>query len=454
MAITKSVTKSVTKSYTVKTATGSTSYITHDGIVTLASVYGTTGHLDKLINYTAKGVLEYTVSYSYNQSGQMAGSIKTDATGKVIDTIKYSYDTKGTVSDISHLNIKGDMVSNTHYNSDGTTTKTTYAVPISTAPVGWSSTYGHGEIDVLKALKLAGLSISDTISTTKVGWNITALHFDDAWNAGLTGKGVTVAVIDSGIDLKNSTLTKNISADSWNFITKSSNVQDDFGHGTFVASEIGASRFDGDGIVGGAYDSNLLILKVANEKGAASTQNVADAIRYAVDHHADVISLSLYSAVKQPLIESALAYANAHDVLVSIISGNSGKISPDYPAIYAKTNDNVISVGATSSIAGKADNYANYSNKAGTNAEYNYVVAPGTLVDGLGLNGSIIKMSGTSMAAPMVAAEMAILEQYLMGTGKYQKSDIDEMVMDYVIHGTDQVGLIGVTPIPNSLLVV
>jgi major intracellular serine protease len=444
----------IIKTYTVKTAAGSTSYISRDGVVTMASIYGSNGHLDKLLNYTTKGVLEYTISYSYNQSGQMAGSIKTDATGKVIDTIKYSYDAKGAISDISHLNIMGNMVSNIHYNSDGTTTKTTYVAPVSTVPVDWSSTYGHGEIDVLKALKLAGLSISDTISTTKVGWNITAGHFDDAWNAGLTGKGVTVAVIDSGIDLKNPTLTKNISADSWNFIAKSSNVQDDFGHGTFVASEIGASRFDGDGIVGGAYDSNLLILKVANEKGAATTQNVADAIRYAVDHHADVISLSLYSAVKQPLIESALAYANAHDVLVSIISGNSGKVSPDYPAIYAKTNDNVISVGATSSISRMADNFANYSNKAGTNIEYNYVVAPGTLVDGLGLNGKIIKMSGTSMAAPMVAAEMAILQQYLEGTGKYLKSDIDEMVMDYVIHGTNQVGLIGVTPIPDSLLIV
>ena len=139
---------------------------------------------------------------------------------------------------------------------------------------------------------------------------------------------------------------------------------------------------------------------------------------------------------------------------MSIISGNSGKISPDYPAIYAKTNDNVISVGATSSLVNKLDNFASYSNKAGTNIEYNYVVAPGSSVTGLGLNGNIVKMSGTSMAAPMVAAEMAILEQYLMGIGIYQKSDIDEMVMDYVIHGTDMVGLVGITPIPDSLLVV
>lgn len=444
----------ITKTYTVQTSIGYTSYISRDGIVTMESVYGTNGRLDQLINYTTKGALQYKISYSYNQLGRMEGSIKTDPTGKVIDTVRFSYDAKGAISDISHLDITGFTISNIHYNPNGTTTKTTYAAPVSTAPVDWNSTYGHGEIDVLKALKLAGLSISDTIPTTKVGWNITACNFDDAWGAGLTGKGVTVAVIDSGIDLKNPTLTKNISADSWNFITKSSNVQDDFGHGTFVASEIGAGRYDGDGIVGGAYDSNLLILKVANSVGSATTKNVADAIIYAVDHHADVISLSLYSAVKQPLIESALAYANAHDVLVSIISGNNGKVSPSYPAIYAKTNDNVISVGATSSIVNKLDNFASYSNKAGTNIEYNYVVAPGSSVFGLGLDGSVVKMSGTSMAAPMVAAEMAILTQYLTGIGKYQKSNIDEMVMDYVTHGTDMVGLVGITPIPDSLLVI
>ena len=129
----------ITKTYTVQTSIGYTSYISRDGIVTMESVYGTNGRLDQLIKTTTKGALQYKISYSYNQLGRMEGSIKTDPTGKVIDTVRFSYDAKGAISDISHLDITGFTISNIHYNPNGTTTKTTYAAPVLTAPVDWNS---------------------------------------------------------------------------------------------------------------------------------------------------------------------------------------------------------------------------------------------------------------------------------------------------------------------------
>jgi subtilase family serine protease len=98
-------------------------------------------------------------------------------------------------------------------------------------------------------------------------------------------------------------------------------------------------------------------------------------------------------------------------------------------------------------VANKVDNFAAFSNKAGSNTAFNYVDAAGVAVSGFDATGKIVTMNGTSMAAPMVAAEMAILKQYLEETHSYSNSVIDEMVMNYVCQGTTDIGLIGIHPL-------
>jgi subtilase family serine protease len=72
------------------------------------------------------------------------------------------------------------------------------------------------------------------------------------------------------------------------------------------------------------------------------------------------------------------------------------------------------------------------------------VDAGGSNVSGFNQYGNIVTMSGTSMAAPMVASEMALLKQFIESTNKYANSVIDEMIMDYVVQGTYDIGLVGI----------
>lgn len=338
-----------------------------------------------------------------------------------------------------------DLAGNTYKDMPILTNFTTTWV-LTTQPGSWNTTTGFGGIDVLNALGDAlGKKIQDIVAPDSLNYGLTTAHFDDAWAAGYTGKGQIIAVIDSGIDLNNKDLTAHLSKDSFNFVANNTNVQDDFGHGTFVASEIVAAN-NGDAITGAAYDAELMVLKVSNNLGNATPANVTNAIYYAVDHGADIISMSLDSVVSQPLIKAAFDYAKSHDVLVSVSAGNTAANKPSYPAIYAATNNNVVSVGATSNIQGK-EYFNSISGKAGSAQSYNYVDAVGVGDQGYDQNGNVTKMSGTSMAAPLVASEMAILKQALEQVGTYASNVIDDMVMNYVTHDTHsiQISLLGVS---------
>lgn len=338
-----------------------------------------------------------------------------------------------------------DLAGNAYKDIPALTSFSTTSV-LTTQPGSWNTTTGYGAIDVLNALSNAlGKKLQDVSAPDSISYGLKTAHFDDAWAAGYTGKGQTIAVIDSGIDLNNKDLTAHLSKDSFNFVANNTNVQDDFGHGTFVASEIVAAN-NGDAITGAAYDAELMVLKATNNLGNATSANVAKAIYYAVDHGADIITVSLSSVLPQPLLKAAFDYAKSHDVLVAVSAGNTAANKPSYPAIYAATNNNVVSVGATSNILGK-EYFSAISGKAGSVESYNYVVAVGVGDQGYDQNGNLTKMSGTSMAAPLVAAEMAILKQALEQTGAYVNNVIDDMVMNYVTHDTHsiQLSLLGVS---------
>jgi subtilisin family serine protease len=429
----------VTTSKTIKTLTGTVIDIFQNNVKVIESVYDKTGHLQTVANYTQTGALKDTSTYVYNSRGLVDKKTVTDASGKITDIWSYSYNTKNQIDHINHLNGQVDFYINGIFDHSNTTKP---AQPFT----GWDSIFGHGEIDCMRAFKLAGVTLNPVISSVKTDWNISSEHFDSAWAAGYTGKGIVIADIDSGVDLNNAQLTQHLSKWNWNFVDNNSNVQDQCGHGSFTASLINAAR-DSDLVTGAAYDAELMVLKVANAAGIATIDAAATAIYYAVDHGADIINLSMNSILAQPKLETALQYCNAHDVLVSISAGNNLGNAPQCPANYAKTNDNVVAVGATMQIANKLDNFAAFSNKAGTVQEFNYVDAAGVAVSGFNSTGKMVTMNGTSMAAPMVASEMALMKQYLEETHNFANAVIDEMVMDYVCHGTNNIGLVGIQPL-------
>jgi len=284
----------------------------------------------------------------------------------------------------------------------------TYEPP---APVSdWSNQSGWGGIDALAAINYVTNQTlaNNAYDPCDTPWGIGKANMDDAWGYGYTGKGITVAVLDTGLNLSNNDLNQNLSSWNWDFVNNDSDVSDDHGHGTFVASEIIAAN-DGYRLTGAAYDAELMVLKVLNSGGSGSAEVIAEAIIYAVDHGANIINMSLggsdYSGYSD-----AISYAYDHNVLVVMASGNDAADDPLYPAHYAKNYDNALAVGALSLNAWTdIQSVAYFSNYAGE-GPYGFLSAAGDDVWGYGLSGDDIKSwSGTSMAAPYVAAAAALV---------------------------------------------
>jgi subtilisin family serine protease len=316
-------------------------------------------------------------------------------------------------------------------------------IAINQASSTWSVSAGYGQADVSKALSAvldAPISTTNTSTNTSTNlWNLSAMHFQSAWTAGYTGKGVVIAEIDTGIDLNNGALTQNLSAFNWNFVSNNANVQDDNGHGTIVASELVANKVGNatPAVLGGAYDAQLMVLKAADATGATADANLVAAINYAVNHGANVINISLGGNVPSGAQLDAINNAASHGVIVCMAAGNSAGASPQYPAAFASSFSTTIAVGATAQNDLGAYTLASFSNSAGTNVPYNFVDAPGSSILAYGLNGVLKTYSGSSIATPLISAEAADLLSAHSGLTANQ-------IVQAIVH--DTVSLVGLPP--------
>ncbi|MEU8782615.1 type VII secretion-associated serine protease mycosin [Streptomyces sp. NPDC048637] len=218
-----------------------------------------------------------------------------------------------------------------------------------------------------------------------------------------TGRGVTVALIDTGVDGTHPDLVGNVLPGK-DFLGDSGRADrgtDDL-HGTAMASVIaghGHGAGNAAGIRGLAPQAKILPLRVNvdGELQFRSFKIIAQAIRYAVDHGASVINLSLGDTLKDPDTEHAIRYARQKDAVVVAAAGNDGVSEPNYPASYP----GVISVGAVDS-SGKIWEKSNY----GSN---NLLAAPGVDIYTAGLNHQYQTGSGTSDATAYASAAVALL---------------------------------------------
>jgi serine protease len=230
-----------------------------------------------------------------------------------------------------------------------------------------------------------------------------------AWDFA-TGRGVTVAVVDTGIACethgpftKGTDLASTTCVPGWSFVSGNEHANDDQGHGTHVAGTIAQSTNNGLGAVGVAFHASLMPVKVLNESGWGSTTDVADGIRWAADHGAHVINLSLGGPRNSRVLQSAIDHAIARGVVVVAAAGNTGG-RVQYPG----ASDGVIGVSAT----GPDDKLARFSSRG----EGVDVAAPGVnVVQQTVCNRGRDKCerfpgySGTSMAAPHVAGAAALV---------------------------------------------
>lgn len=241
-------------------------------------------------------------------------------------------------------------------------------------------------------------------------WPLINRGVPGAWEMGATGQGVTIAIVDTGIALEHPDLKANI-VPGYNSITGSEVVganQDNNGHGTQVAG-IAAAERNNLGVVGVAYQAKIMPIKAIGSKGVGYDDAIADGIIWAADHGAKIINLSLGSengSVSSDILKEAVTYAHNKGCLLIAASGNYDSESQGNPGVsYPASDPRVLAITSTDK-AGKVTNYS------ATGSEVD-LAAPGDSIltdqwsraEGSGYTYA----SGTSLAAPFVSGEAALI---------------------------------------------
>ncbi|HEX5202367.1 MAG TPA: S8 family serine peptidase [Actinoplanes sp.] len=232
-------------------------------------------------------------------------------------------------------------------------------------------------------------------------WDFGKLHVADAWQQS-TGAGVTVAVIDSGVDASHPDLAGQILPGK-DFVAGTEGTSTDpNGHGTHVAGTIAALTGNGTGVSAVAPGAKILPVRVLGANGTGWTSDIASGIIYAADHGAKVINMSLGGPGQSTTMSNAIAYARSKGVTVIAAAGNERQDGS--PVSYPAADAGVIAVAATDA----ADKVASYSNQG----SYVDVAAPGSNILSTVpvAKGSYASYNGTSMATPHVAAVAALMK--------------------------------------------
>jgi serine protease len=231
-------------------------------------------------------------------------------------------------------------------------------------------------------------------------WPLKTLDVTDAWNYA-NGSGVTVAVIDSGVDATHEDLVGQVLPGLDLVDPEGDGDTDLVGHGTTVAAIIAGRSDDSAGVVGIAPKAKILPVRVLDEQNRYNdAMIVAKGVRWAVDHGARVINLSLGGNGSSAALGAALDYAFAKDVVVVACTGNTSA-STSSEVWYPAREPGVIAV------AGMEKDSTQLWSGSITGAQ-TVVTAPATQIVGA-RPGGYWRVQGTSFAAPMVSATAALI---------------------------------------------
>jgi thermitase len=259
-------------------------------------------------------------------------------------------------------------------------------------------------------------------------WNMQKVGAPGAWDITTGSPNVTIAILDTGVDLDHPDLAGKI-VDNRNFTT--SNTTDDiYGHGTHVAGIAAAITNNGLGVAGLGYASSIMNIKVLGDDGMGYWSWIAQGIIWAADNDAQIINLSLGGSDGSSTLEDAINYAWSKGVVVVAAAGNNGNTVPVYPAYYA----NCIAVAATDASDARPlwSNYGDWVD----------VAAPGYRILSTSKNDNYVYMSGTSMATPHVAGLAALLFTTVSDTNGNGK--LNDEVRSWMEASCDDVGVSGI----------
>jgi thermitase len=244
-------------------------------------------------------------------------------------------------------------------------------------------------------------------------WGVRKVQADQAWPLWSPQAPTVIAIIDTGVTLSHPDLSGKLHRDGvgsivgYDFVNNDSDPADDHGHGTHCAGIAAAQINNGTGVSGIAgwsggpasdtSNTRIMPVKVLGSNGNGFLSAVANGIIFAADRGAKVISLSLGGTNSSTTLANAISYAWNKGCIIVAAAGNDSTSAMNYPAAYP----NVISVAATNS----SDALAGFSNYG----SWVTVAAPGESIYSTYLNNGYAWMSGTSMATPMVAGEVALL---------------------------------------------
>lgn len=261
------------------------------------------------------------------------------------------------------------------------------------------------------------LTINDPLYPDQ--WGLAKINIEGAWAVTYGSPTISIAVIDSGIDLTHPDLAANLWSNpgeiagngvdddsngyvddvrGWNFVSSNNDVSDEYGHGTLVAGVAAAVGGNGQGIVGACPLCRIMPVKVMQNSGAANYSDIAAGVLYAAQKGAKVINLSLGGYANSNTLQNAInSAANTYGAVIVGGAGNDNATTPFYPAAYG----NVLAVAGTLNDDTKSatSNYGAWVD----------VSAPGAGIRSTTLGGGWADASGTSMSAPFAAGLAGLL---------------------------------------------
>ncbi|WP_243735191.1 S8 family serine peptidase [Paenibacillus turpanensis] len=264
-------------------------------------------------------------------------------------------------------------------------------------PAAWAAYWGQSRETVYmqpnQEVRIqAGVKPNDTYYSKQ--YHLQQIRAEEAWSEATENPQLIIAVVDTGVDLDHPDLTPNL-VKGYNLIDPSEPPEDDNGHGTNVAGVIGAVGNNRLGVTGLLWRTKIMPIKAVEANGRGEEDKLGEGIRYAVDHGAKIVVLSLGLNRYTPYLKEIADYAEKKGVLLVAASGNEGT-DVKYPAAYPT----VVAVGGVG-----LDNTADYRSNRGPELD---IVAP-WFVYTTAKDGGYEYNEGTSMAAPQVAGVAGLI---------------------------------------------